>query len=105
MTDYEPVPLDFVVLDKLPDVGLVGGIHWRGRQVKDLVVEVNEGLAEQSAAAPKVQSSEVQARVRELKKAGLVKDFKGGSGGSRIWARTPAGTEFLSKREEYLSYE
>jgi hypothetical protein len=94
---YSPTPVDFILLDKLPEVGMIGGVHWKGRRAKDLREEIIEGGVE----ATLVPMSFIGARLRSMGVAGLVQNYAGGTRGG-IWARTPQGTEYLGKREEIL---
>jgi hypothetical protein len=96
--------VDFLLLEKLPDKGMLGGIHWNGRRVKDLVDEINESLNN----GLKVTSSFVQARLRAMHVAGYVSKHPGSSsqengGGQNVWARTLAGQEFLKTKASVLS--
>lgn len=93
--EFEPWPLDFVLLEKLPEKGLIGGIHWRGRQVRDLRDEIND------VEGAETTSDQVSARLRALKIAGYTQDFPGAHG--RIWARLQAGSSFLRRKESYLA--
>lgn len=93
---YSPIPLDFVILDLIPAKGILGGVHWAGRPVRHVTEEINRrpGLAE-------VNGQIVGGRLRSLKVGGYVEDFAAAAS-QRIWARTPAGSEFLARREEVL---
>jgi hypothetical protein len=94
---YAPVPVDFILLDLLPDKGIVGGVHWRGIKVADLRINLKE------EHDIELHGEGVSARLRTLEHHGFVTQFPGGgAGGSRIWARTPQGAELLSKRDEIL---
>jgi hypothetical protein len=93
---YRPTPLDFALLERMPDKGIIGGVHWAGRRVKHLVEDINDGVEPQHA----VKTSEVQARMRAMKVAGYVVPFT--AVGGRIWARTPEGAEHLKTKAEVL---
>jgi hypothetical protein len=102
-TFYSPLPLDFLILEKLPDEGTIGGIHWRGRRIVDLREEINEDLRGEAT----VNSSELMARLRSMHGGaehgpGLVKPYQGRRNGAKIWARTQRGAEFLRHKEAYL---
>lgn len=113
---YKPTPLDFLLLERLPEKGLIGGLHWKGRRARDLRQEVLDDLAAEMRAAaheqwdnnapplemPELTSSQVMARLRSLHVAGYVENFTS-IGQGAIWARTVAGTAFLQTREEVLS--
>lgn len=94
---YMPMPLDFAVLERLPDKGILGGVHWAGRPVKHLVDEINQAAGAEGAH---VDNNMVTSRLRSMKIAGLVEVFP--ATGARIWARTTAGRELLGRREEVL---
>lgn len=96
---YEYWPLDFVLLEMLPDKGLLGGLHWKGRLTRDLAREINNSVEE----GPRMTSNGVGKRLRVLKAFGVVEDFPSGQG-QRIWARVPEkATALLAKKEDYLS--
>ncbi len=88
---YSPWPIDFRILEKLPEVGTIGGVHWKGRRTKDLPSDIGlEG----------VTSELVASRLRSMHAGGIVKNFPAGE--QTIWARTQKGTELLTKEEEYV---
>jgi hypothetical protein len=110
---YQPLPADFVLLDKLPDKGMVGGLRWRGRRLRDvrteLLDEARESLEGQDLLdfEAVLTPNFVFARVRAMHVAELVEPFgSSGSGDSgnktAIWARTDKGREFLARKEEVL---
>lgn len=92
---FEAWPLDFVILEKIPEKGMIGGVHWRGRQVKDLAEEVKDDVGST------VSTGSLASRLRAMKVAGFVQDFPASEG--RIWARLEAGTSFLRQKETYLA--
>jgi len=94
---YKAQPVDFILLEKLPEVGMIGGIHWKGRQVKDLRQEIIDGGVD----AGLVTNPFITARIRSMSLEGLVKQF-GGHNSGNIWARTEKGTAFLARRDEIL---
>jgi hypothetical protein len=94
---YKAQPVDFILLEKMPEIGMIGGIHWKGRRVKDLQQEIIDGGVDASL----VTMPFVAARVRSMHVEGLVEHF-GGPNSGFIWARTDKGTEFLAKRDEIL---
>jgi hypothetical protein len=97
---YEPVPLDFLILELLPDRGMIGGVHWKGRRVNDLTRELwsRDGLDSSILTVQQVAS-----RLRAMNSAGMVASFSAIAGnGVKIWARTPEGTEHLGRRDELL---
>lgn len=96
--NYRPLPLDFQILEELPDKGVLGGVHWAGRPLKHVRISINEHLPE---GFPPVAMSVIQARTRSMKLAGLVEDFPATSVGL-IWARTAAGVEVLATKAEVL---
>lgn len=97
---YEPTPLDFVLLELMPEKGMIGGIHWKGRRAADMLTDIIEGTPELKGM---LTMNQTQARLRSMSVAGHTESFKTiGGGGGKIWARTPQGTEFMAKRVEYL---
>lgn len=96
-TYYSPTPLDFVLLEKLPDKGILGGVHWAGRPVKHIRQEINEALPE---GVPTLTADAIVARLRSMKIAGFTEDFA--ATGGRIWARTPQGLAHLGRKAELL---
>lgn len=92
--NYVPWPLDFAILEHMPEKALIGGVHWQGISVKNLSRAVS------NTAGIQVTSSQVNSRVRALREDGDVEMFS--ATGGKIWARTPKGTHLLSKKEEYL---
>jgi hypothetical protein len=95
---YEPTPLDFKVLEVLPDDGMIGGLRWTGRRARDVRSQINEGLPE---GIDPVSISELQSRLRAMHVKGLVKR-RGGAQDS-IWSRTDDGVAFLATKDEVLS--
>jgi hypothetical protein len=77
-----------LILGMLPEVGTIGGVHWKGRRVKDLTTELNE-----LEDVDSVKASQVGARVRSMAHYGLIRSFPGKQG-AMIWAKTPAGVAF-----------
>lgn len=95
---YNATPLDFLMLEAMPEKGILGGVHWAGRPVKHIRQSINEALHE---GVEEVGTSTIHSRMRSMKVAGLVEDFQS-HGGGRIWARTPAGTVHLGRKAEVL---
>lgn len=95
---YSPTPLDFLLLEQVPDDGILGGVHWAGRPLKHVRDSINAGLPD---GVEPVATSTMQSRARTLKLAGYVIDHPS-HGSGRIWARTPAGAEFLNTKAEVL---
>jgi hypothetical protein len=93
--NYAPWPLDFKLLAMMPEIGTIGGVHWRGRRVRDLTEELN-------AEGVEVDTNLVAARIRSMSAAGLVKQF-GNRGTGRIWAKTPAGVERQTTETEEVN--
>lgn len=91
---YQPLPVDFAILETLPDVGTIGGIHWRGRRAVDIADQLNlDGF----------DSLNVGDRLRSMSAGKVIRSFPGGGrGGTKIWARTPEGSALLKRRGEYL---
>lgn len=97
-TYYKPQPVDFVLLEKLPEDGMIGGIHWKGRQLKDLRQEIIDGGVD----AGILPLSFVSARMRSMAVEGLVVNRGTTMRSAAIWARTTEGTNYLAKREEII---
>jgi hypothetical protein len=97
--EYMPTPLDFRLLEMMPAKGMIGGVHWKGRRVKDLLDELIDGEPE---LAQYLTSSSLMARMRSMHVAGFVEPFRGTGNQSNIWARTPMGTEYMARKEEVL---
>jgi exosome complex RNA-binding protein Csl4 len=102
---YRPMPLDFTILDLLPDRGMIGGVHWRGKRVKDVREQiVNQSDGELTKAD--LPTTAIAARMRSMTLEGFVENFTTvGSGGGVIWARTPKGLEHLARKDEILGME
>lgn len=82
------VPLDFVILEALPNQGeLLGGLIPLGRTVPDVVEQVLGGA---------LDSPGVSARLRSLEAAGYTNSVKLGKG-DRGWQRTPQGVQALAE--------
>jgi hypothetical protein len=93
---YEPLPVDFELLTRMPDQGTIGGVHWKGKHVKDLRGEILDA-ANGDLTPDMLTADMVSARMRSMLVAGLVQNYPAmGAGGLRIWARTPKGVEFLN---------
>ncbi len=88
---YEPMPVDELILGLLPEVGTIGGVHWRGRRVADVVEELNDDGVE-------VTTTLVAARIRSMHVVGMVRRFRGTSG--TIWARVPDGGTTTTKEDQ-----
>jgi len=100
-TYYEPVPVDFLILAKLPDAGMLGGVHWKGRLAKDDHDEIT--AKELDGDATLLNHSLVMSRMRSMHAAGFVNSYSSGSvNGLKVWARTPAGAEHLARKDEIL---
>lgn len=98
---YRPIPIDFLILDVLPDKGQLGGVHWKGRRVKDVYAEILE--TQNGVTKDLLKQTAVTARIRSMSHAGYVESFASVSGaGLQIWARTAKGVELLSRRDEIL---
>lgn len=95
---FRPTPLDFLILEALPEKAILGGVHWAGRPVKHVVADINESTP---IGAPLVTSSMAQSRVRSMKVAGYVSDFPS-HGSGRIWAKLPAARDLQRRKSELL---
>lgn len=98
-TYYQPLPVDFLILEALPAKGILGGVHWAGRPVKHVLQDIHDGMP--AEAREHVGTSTLMARLRSMKVAGHVEDFAS-VGSGRIWARTPDGTALLATKSEVL---
>jgi hypothetical protein len=85
---YRPWPLDEKLLKMLPDEGIIGGVHYRGRQAKHIKQEIDAEIGPGI-----VTMGQVQARMRELRFQGFAESFA--ASGGRVWARTAKGKEHL----------
>lgn len=94
---FSPTPLDFEILARLPEKGIIGGVHWRGEMVRHLVREINASLPD---GVPRLSDTGVSARLRSMAVVGYVENFA--ATGGRIWAKTPAGAAFEQTRTEVL---
>lgn len=90
MKKYVPWPLDTRLLELMPDQGLIGGVHHAGRTIKGMVKQIND-----EAQQIVVTSAQAQSRARLLRELELVEIFP--ASGGKVWARTPAGKQFLAK--------
>jgi len=97
--EYMPLPLDFRLLELLPEKGMIGGVHWKGRRIKDLLAEMVDSEPE---LAQYLKSSTLMARMRSMHVAGYVEPFGAAGNTSMIWARTMKGSEWLAQKEEVL---
>lgn len=101
-TYYKPLPVDFTLLELMPEQGMIGGIHWKGRRVKDLHDEVLD-RANGELEPGMLPTTMVAARIRSMHVEGLVANFGGTGSASVIWARTPKGTAFLATKDQVLA--
>jgi hypothetical protein len=85
---YQPWPLDNKILAMLPEEGIIGGAHYRGRQAKHLHQEIEAEIGKGV-----VSMGQMQARLRELRFQGFAESFS--ASGGRVWARTEKGIEHL----------
>src|SRR4051812_24039480 len=100
--NYRPQPVDFQLLELLPDKGMIGGVHWRGRQARDIRQEILDH-SNGELTPDMLTIGFVQGRLRAMTVAGYVESFGGsGTGGKNIWARTPDGVAFLEYKDEVL---
>ena len=84
------VPLDYAILDKLPDEGSVVGYHPLGRTVRVLAPEF-EG----------VDSEQLSGRLKSMELMGLTKGIKVTPvGQGRGWQVTPLGKKLLKSWKE-----
>ena len=96
---YSPQPLDYLLLELMPDQGTIGGVHWKGRRARDLRQMLLDN-ANGELTAEMLPMSGVQARLRSMAVVGYVKNYGAmGASGTKIWARTPQGVAFLNARE------
>jgi hypothetical protein len=86
-TGYEPWPLDYKLLELLPDAGIIGGVHYKGRRARDVLKSITDEIG-----SGIVTVNQVQSRLRVLRQNGLVDKFP--ASGGDIWARTEAGKKF-----------
>lgn len=94
---YSPTPLDFEILARLPEKGIIGGVHWAGVQVRHIVRDINAGLPD---GVDRLTENGVSSRLRSMTYPGYVENFA--AVGGRIWAKTPEGAAFERTRAEVL---
>lgn len=98
---YRPMPVDFMLLAKLPEKGMIGGVHWKGRLAahlqKEMLAEANGELT-----ADMIPMSFVTSRLRSMAIAGYTVNYPAAGNAAVIWARTDKGTELLGRKEEVL---
>lgn len=89
--EYEPYPLDFEILRRLPKVGAMLGYHTLGATVKSLKRDLgSDGL---------VTSDQIHGRLRSLRDARLVASVRVLPVGDGLgWQITPAGETLLAQR-------
>jgi hypothetical protein len=97
---YMPIPLDFLILAKLPEKGMLGGIHWKGRRLKDVYEEIV--TKDLNGDKTVLKPTEIMARSRSMHVAGYLEPFGSMRANEKIWARTPEGSAFLDRRGEIL---
>lgn len=100
---FEPTPMDFRILELLPPEGMIGGVHWRGRIAADIAEEIMDSIPQEDRQYVKVNGLTVGNALTNMAKEGYVKMYSGTN--RRIWARTNSGTEFLSRKGEFLGYQ
>src|SRR5262245_5794242 len=98
---YRALPLDFALLELLPDDGLVAGVHWRGRRARHLADEINDRLAGVDDLEP-FTAVQIQARLRSMHVVGHVVNHPSGQSSLDVWARTASGVELLGRKNEVL---
>lgn len=92
---YRPMPVDRLILATMPEVGTIGGVHWRGRQVRDIVTELIDDEID-------VTNTLVTARLKSMEAAGHVRIFPtSGKAAPRIWAKTESGIALEKEEEDY----
>lgn len=97
---YRPLPLDFLILEVIPERGLIGGIQWKGWRVMDIL----DNLMEREDIDGSILSTPmIQSRLRSMRIAGYVQSFETtAANGRSVWARSKEGTAHLEKRDEIL---
>ena len=100
---FKPTPMDFRILELLPPVGLIGGVHWRGRFANDISKEILEEIPDEDKQYVHINGLTVGSNLSLMLKENLVKSYPGKAKGNRLWARTPSGTELLQKKNEILN--
>lgn len=92
---YEPHPLDYELLQRMPEEGAMLGYHTLGMTVKHALKELNKDVP----LAARLTAEEVSARVRSMHVVGYVAKVKLlGTGGTLGWQRTPKGTAFYEEQ-------
>jgi hypothetical protein len=88
---YRPHPLDFELLKRLPREGSQLGFHVLALTVAALRESLNRDVPKEAH----LTSSQLQARLRSMKVAGLVTAARVfGAGGTNGWQRTIKGEKF-----------
>jgi DNA-binding PadR family transcriptional regulator len=101
---FQPWPLDLKILEILPEEGLIGGVHPRGRRVKDVREEILDEMPEEdrkeleALGQDPISTGTLQSRCSELRKYGFVVYSQGGNTG-KIWAKTSKGVQFLAREK------
>lgn len=86
--EYEPYPLDFEILRRLPNLGSKVGYHTLGTTVKALARELKEGGA---------TSAQLGGRLKSMQSAGLVVPVTVlPVGDGKGWQITPKGKSLLA---------
>jgi hypothetical protein len=93
--NYQPWPVDFPILELLPEDGVLGGVHWKGRRVKDVVDELRDQDLD-------VTSDLVASRMRSMNAGGVTIARPAGGGSAKVWARTTKGSTMLRNKEDYI---
>lgn len=92
---YEPLPLDFELLRRMPAQGSTLGFHTLAMTVPHVVKELNK----EAPAGGELTSMNVAARIRSMAVAGhVVKVLVMGSESRYGWQRTPKGDHFLEEQ-------
>lgn len=86
---YQAQPMDYAILELLPEENTMLGYHYLGMQVKDVAAKLGH------------PSNEIQARMRSMAVAGIVVHRPLSS--NRVWQRTAKGKElFESEGKAFL---
>lgn len=95
---YQPMPLDFELLKRMPREGSTLGFHTLGMTVSYVVDELNKM---QPREAPKLTPDLVSGRCRAMAIAGYavkVALIGGKRGKNTGWQRTPKGEQFYEEK-------
>lgn len=94
---YEPMPLDYELLRRMPDEGSMLGYH----TIALTVGHVKDTLNKDAPEGARLTTGHIAARIRSMHVAGLcVKVRVMGASSAHGWQRTPKGAKFLRDNDK-----